>query len=77
VKKNSFKQGYRESPMQTTLLGEVAPSTTAKEQRCARCTRILNAVETTYNLTLKGKTDLYCQPCAKIILKPLEQAAEI
>lgn len=46
------------------------------ENRCAnpKCRKVLTTKDTTYTLTRKGKTETYCQPCAKLILKPQEEA---
>jgi hypothetical protein len=52
-------------------------NTAAAEERCADpgCRKIIKGIK--YTLTIKGKEGVYCQGCAKKILRPQEDAEEI
>ena len=55
------------------FLGTKAPP---PEERCSnpRCNKKLGPKDTRFTLTIKGKENLYCMPCYKAKLKPLEEA---
>lgn len=49
------------------------------EERCAnpKCRKILKIIDVKYTLRIKGKEAVYCQHCAKTILRPQENAGEV
>lgn len=49
---------------------------TAVERRCAnpRYRKVIKGIN--YTLKVKGKEDIYCQSCAKQILRPFEASEE-
>jgi len=59
-------------------LDRFLPSSKPKqvEERCANpnCRKIIKGIK--YTLTVKGKEGIYCQPCAKQILRPFETSEE-
>ncbi len=67
-----FKQGYKDSPLQETLFG-MGPA----PQRCAGCNKEFTLKDIKYALCKSGQTKEYCQPCAKKILRPQEEAVEV
>jgi hypothetical protein len=48
------------------------------EERCAnpKCRKVLRVTDIKYTLRIKGKEAVYCQPCAKQILRPQESAED-
>lgn len=42
------------------------------KEKCAKCRKTIPLTEPKYNLKIKGKIGVYCQPCAKKILRPQE-----
>jgi len=72
--KKAFKQGFKENPLQQSLMGmELEP----EKKRCAECGKVLTEKDTVYSIAKKGKAQDYCQPCAKRILRPQEEAEVI
>ena len=49
----------------------------SKEEKCSECNKVLDEKEIRYTLSIKGKSKVYCQSCAKRILKPQEQTEEV
>jgi len=49
------------------------------EERCSNphCRKILGSKEAKYVLRIKGKEGVYCQTCAKKILRPHENTEEV
>lgn len=49
---------------------------TIVEERCSnpKCRKVISDVK--YTLTVKGKTGIYCQSCAKKVLSPRENNEE-
>lgn len=41
------------------------------EEKCEKCGKVIKGIK--YELTVKGKKQKVCQPCAKEVLRPLEK----
>jgi hypothetical protein len=54
------------------------PKQVLAEERCSNphCRKLLDAKESKYTLRIKGKEAVYCQACAKKILRPQEATEE-
>ena len=51
---------------------------TKPEERCSnpKCRKIIRKTDTKYELTVKDKKGVYCQPCGSAILGPREDREE-